>query len=1048
MSLLVVKAPDGSVRQFPLSKSQPLTIGRNDTCDVVVDEESVSQVEARLSWNKSQFELTATSPEGVTVNGNTMSHSNLTSGDTILIGNFDLLFTTPEEYQNLGASLSQDSSEIGLAPLTGEIPVYKTSPEKSSEKKQSGPVPRPPEPKPTVPESQASEKVLKRKTAPVPSSTPSEESSPAKPSGTKSPLKRVKYGEDPPTGGIEDYDGGSGKGSAAKSSKETEKDEGDSPLDRIRGQLYASRQRPGEQELKRSPLVVGLSIVGILLAITGLVLWSSIGHEEASRYLERARTSAGERKFQQAITDYETFLVQFPDDDAYDEARVELSKVRVESQIDIGVPDWEEGLAQLEGMIERHRDDEDFPTLKPTLGEYARKIAVGTSQTAEREYDSSYFQFGQQALVFVDRYITEPDQLDLVHEEIKVARRKAEATILKHATEEGAFAKIKKAIEDKKPMAVIQARRELLQRYPEMENNAEVRKSLASALDIEKTLIRQLDETQPASKPQAVPAGQVYSMTSNIRADTDSLPSERAVFVHTADTLYGVDSSTGIPMWRRPIGFDLPFFPEEVETATSALLVANSRTQSLELIERNTGKPLWTQACKAGVTGLPLIKGSQAFLLVKNGELWQLNLQTGEIQDRLKFPRSVSSSPAFMTEKEETLVVVGEQEVAYQIGLQPLSIDQVIFLGHGSGSIVAPLLRMGPFVLFAENDRANSCRMRVLDSRNPDARLNQVAESRISGNVTDRPVIRGRQLFVPANPEQTFAFTVSAEDGQPPIVPVGSYQVSNGRKTPVYLFTGPDGLVWMGSSGLRKLQLSNDALTADTNIAAPGLATQPLQMIGERIFAARRPPYGRSSQFSRLDRSSFQASWLTSLGGSVLETTTNSAGELICLLESGDVFRIRESSLSEGPFLLQRNAQIEFEELLETPPQTSRLSDGRLSVLSNGKTPKLILIRTSGQIQSEIDLPEPAVASAIDLAEGIVVPHAGRLAIYAARSAGNEDFLLPVEEGKTTAWESLLRIDDTSLSLRMSQGFCEGCNIAISRFGTSLRSVNSLWVFP
>jgi hypothetical protein len=186
-------------------------------------------------------------------------------------------------------------------------------------------------------------------------------------------------------------------------------------------------------------------------------------------------------------------------------------------------------------------------------------------------------------------------------------------------------------------------------------------------------------------------------------------------------------------------------------------------------------------------------------------------------------------------------------------------------------------------------------------------------------------------------------------------------------------------------------------------------------MIGERIFAARRPPYGRSARFSRLDRNTFQASWLTSLGGSVLETTSNTAGELICLLESGDVFRVRDSQLADDPFLLQRNAQIEFDELLETPPKTSRLSDGRLSVLANGKTPKLILIRTSGQVQSELDLPEPAVAPAIDLAEGIVVPHAGRLAFYAASTAGIEDFLLPVEDGKSVSWHALLRLDETSL---------------------------------
>jgi hypothetical protein len=71
-------------------------------------------------------------------------------------------------------------------------------------------------------------------------------------------------------------------------------------------------------------------------------------------------------------------------------------------------------------------------------------------------------------------------------------------------------------------------------------------------------------------------------------------------------------------------------------------------------------------------------------VLIRNGELWQVDLQTGEIQERIKFAQPVSSSPTFMTEKEENLVVVGNREFAYQIGLQPLSIERVVYLGRAT----------------------------------------------------------------------------------------------------------------------------------------------------------------------------------------------------------------------------------------------------------------------------------------------------------------------------------------------------------------------------
>ncbi len=77
----------------PPSSKSSLTLGRSKTCEIHFDDHTVSSQHAALECTDSNYTITdLESRNGLKVNGKNMKQSALTSGDTIEIGRFKLLF--------------------------------------------------------------------------------------------------------------------------------------------------------------------------------------------------------------------------------------------------------------------------------------------------------------------------------------------------------------------------------------------------------------------------------------------------------------------------------------------------------------------------------------------------------------------------------------------------------------------------------------------------------------------------------------------------------------------------------------------------------------------------------------------------------------------------------------------------------------------------------------------------------------------------------------------------------------------------------------------
>lgn len=931
MAFLEVHFADGSTETRPLSRTQPVSVGRHATSDIRVDSPDVAPLHCRISWNKTAFEITAATPRGVEVNGQFVHAIDLNDGDLVRIGRVDVFLRAGEE--------SDDS---------------------------------------------ASHRDKRRE------------------AGTPVPLARVKYNEpsepEPSSESVAEL--------AAPSAPEP-------PLRKLATKLRTPPARPGEEEIARSPLVLGLGAAGLALLLAAAVFWFLLSRETAERMYDRAVAEMNDGKYVQAIQSFEQFLTQHPRNKLAPQARIGVGKTRIESTLSGSTPNWEEALNQLREFIQQHRDDSDFTELQGVIRRYSERIALGAAATAENTANRDLLALSDEARQLMVRHSPLDEPPVEAEKRIQAAYNKALDAIRKHEAYLETVSGIESAIQQKQPIRALALRHTFLTRYRDLANRPELMAGLQNALTAARQSVTRNElnrAAETAERPRPLPPPLSLVFHSRVRTEENSVG--RVVLAVAKDCLYGVDTVTGDPLWRRVIGTDSPFFPLRVTAAQPGVLYFDTNFRELVLCDEETGQLVWRQQLDEAAPGAPLVEQGQIYLPTQEQHLCRLELESGRLTTRLSFIQQVVAPPVLLPDGEH-LLLPGDEALIYTLSLRPLECAAVTYTGHQPGSVVAPVLPMGSLVLVAENDRLNQSLLRVFEARQPQEPLPQVASARIDGHVRETPVLRGRQLFVPSSGERVAAFTVADEPGQPPISLVAAYQVQNSYGGPLYLAAGPDNQFWMSGSAFRRLQVGTDSIRLDPQFMAVGLSAQPLQWVGSQFFLGRRQPFSGAVVFTQADRDRMAGSWKTVLGATPRMLLAGAAGRAVTVNESGIVASFTESRLRQGGIEARLGTELELPNGLTTPLRVAAVGDGRLVAHCGSPEPMLWIINSEGQIESRLKLDAPLQTDPIRLGNGLVLPLPGRLrfARLSANESPVEDLLAPIEKGVEHQWKQLAALE-------------------------------------
>ncbi|SFH72058.1 outer membrane protein assembly factor BamB family protein [Planctomicrobium piriforme] len=961
MPFLDIFQPGSATERRELSKQAPVTIGSHPSNDICIDDDDVEIMHCRVSWSKGGFEAVSATHVPLDVNGVAMQRAVLKAGDVLRFGSVDLRFRDSERDGFEGTKPQGDSGPSNLTPAIEEQQTRRPQTFRPS------PPPAPPGP-------------VVREEIPVAPLAYSAEATPLKRGADALPdLVRPRE----PAG------------------------EGESRLTpRMREALRAQQVRPGEEDLLRSPLVLGLSIGAAVLVLASAIFYFIGSRQTTQEAFDSAKALYEEGNFRGSIEAFDKFVEHHPKDSLTNEGRKFLGLSRIRQLIDGSGTQYQQGLDQLRAFIEEQRDLDGFETLQPEIWKHAKTISLGAAVAAGKQKNPPLLETSRQARSLVKTFAPKDVPPTETLDQIEQALRVSESEILKEDVYRDLMASIDQALSAKQAIKAFQIRRDLLVRYPEFAKDKKLADRMQQMLTAEQ---QQVVTVEPKWKPETTDhewPTNVLSLAFQSRTRPDEVAIGKAVIVVAQDCCYGLEFVTGQPLWRRVIGFDTPFFPL-LSPSLPHVIFYDTNFQELVCLQQNTGSLIWRLPLGEPLSGRPLLVGSTLYVATRPGQLLSIDAATGGVTECLQFSQPITGPVEL--ENGQQLAVAGREETVYLLSKRPLACASVFDLGQARDSIQAPLMAMAQYLLAIENGAAKAT-LHLLQLGKNDIAMKSAATAGIIGRVTDLPVLRGRDLFVPSTGERVSAFSVSDDPGQPPLTPGPIYAGSEMKQLgPTYLLTGPDRQLWMATGALQRLRLTTDALQGDSEAVSPGIATQPLQYISGFLFNARRRPFASSVTVTRTDRDELTSDWQAVVGGRILSwaSAAGSNANLTAVSDIGLVYRIGARQLTEGRFLIETASRLPLHPNLTEPLQSGRLNGNRLAVACSAPEPRLWTINPAGQIESTLTLSGPPQAAPCPLGNDVVVPLAGKIAMFRGGGKGPvQEYALPTNS--TSRWVNVV----------------------------------------
>lgn len=1024
MALLEIIHLTGDVERRDLYKRQPMTIGSHPSNDLRIDEKGVDIQHCRISWNKEDWEAVAAGTAPIDLNGTPVQRAVLKTGDTLRFGTVDVRF-------HGGLTVDDPPAEsIGIKP-TSEEEIQSTR-QKEKQQKVTSP---PRKPAPVAPRSdedlmQSLELLAMDSKKPAKGAGQNVaaddeifdvvedevEEAPARPSSKTRPAPAAEES-------LDELDAVDGDDDSSSEPKKP------GLASRLKETVLTSPKRPGEQDPLKSPLVLGIAAVCTVLVVLGCAFYFTAFRRIAATEFEMAKGLLNEGKYQQGEEALREFLQIFPNDANAKEAELLVGLAKIDQKIGGGASQYAEGIQAIRDFVNLNSDHELFESMKPEIATRAGNAALGAAQLAGKkapEVGEGLLATASEAITLFSNYSPKDAQPTEKIGQIKDAMRASKLLIDKAKFNAESTAAITKANQNKKPMEALRLRRELLARYPDFSNNSVFREMLKTTMEVERSLVEAASPNTPAvveEWPVTLPTPRTLMF--HARSGTDQVSVGEVVWVLSKDCLYGVDTMTGLPVWRRVVGSDPAFFPVE-EDKMPSLICYDSDHDEIVRIKRNTGELVWRQSLGERATGKPLIDEGKVYVSTVGGVLMKLDLDAGTILSTLTFSQPISgpalirpaSAPGQEPSDESQLVVVGDQDVIYTVTQSPLECVAVSYFSQKSQSVAAPLISVAEYVAFVENHSEDSSTLHLIKLDNGKPTLVEVGSGKITGMVVDESVIRGSDLFVPSTVERVSAFSVSNTVGEPALTTGPTYQVQGPTGSSIYLTTGPEKQVWMSSSALRRLQLTANAIQVDPKVEAIGLSSQPNQHQGTLLYNARRRPFTDAVTLTQTDRDTLTSTWQLVAGARVIAVSTlaGEAPTLLAVSEGGAPFRVSAAELTQSGFQAQKPDLLPINRETSQPLLACPLPDAQIAVVSGDPEPRIWVLNRLGQIERQGTLPASPQAAPARLGKRIVVPLAGRM--HVARTGQGDsliqDFQFPSGEAPPT-WTQVLSVDDKNV---------------------------------
>jgi outer membrane protein assembly factor BamB len=440
---------------------------------------------------------------------------------------------------------------------------------------------------------------------------------------------------------------------------------------------------------------------------------------------------------------------------------------------------------------------------------------------------------------------------------------------------------------------------------------------------------------------------------------------------------YGIDATTGAPLWQVCLGLASPFVPQVV-SGEAAVIAFDARSDELLRLEAQTGALVWRLPMGERLADPPLVLGNQLVQIVPSGKLLFISLQTGELQATMNLGRPLARTPV-SDESGRHLYVLGRQDILFILNRDPLGCAAVEYLGQPDGSIPCAPALLGRYLIIPENDSLTDSRWRVLVIDEEGSKVKPVQDVKIAGWTWQTPTASGQFVWAFGDLGAFEAFALGEYGSKSPFRSVAKMTPDAKVTGPAFALARSERELWSasGHSGRYLLDPEHGVIQMSP-FAVPGPAKAPIQTAGKVLVASFQDRELGGTALLGIDSESTAVLWKTVVGSawSTALAPSGMSGGLSTLGPDGREVLITPEQSTQGGFVVAT---------IPRPGAFTLPSGLRLLVEGPGKTVDVIVprpyakslwVRDPSRPEGwrEVILPAQVAAEPVAWQGGILVP--------------------------------------------------------------------------
>ncbi|HEV3121681.1 MAG TPA: PQQ-binding-like beta-propeller repeat protein, partial [Isosphaeraceae bacterium] len=750
-------------------------------------------------------------------------------------------------------------------------------------------------------------------------------------------------------------------------------------LGRVRSLMVGGEQRPGQERILTSPVVLGLVAAFVVLVVVLISLRSVIGNRSATYAFNRAVQTHDDGDYRNAIVQFDEFLDSNPKDSRASKAKVLRYLSSAEQYVRSGMPSWTNALLAEQAMYNQARTEKAFEDESTELGELVMKTAAGLADRVPTEATPDAMQKtldqAEQAVTLHTSILGKASEALLNRAHVPDKMDQARTAVHKATARTRAIAAMDAALKDKSALGVYGARDRLVSEYPAFLTDRAVADRLKAANDLVKAAVKYNPSRRPAeTAPTPEPLGPPTSLV--IRLNPGQAPKAKdgpIVYALAEGLAYALDGGTGAPLWHVPVGLSAPFPPVAIPGVETSVLVFDSRHNELDRLDGRTGKLRWRQAIEEPIIAPPLVLGNQAIQAVPSGKLLFIDLGTGELTGALEMGRPLGQTPA-SEETGQYLYVLADDANLFIVKRDPVGCAAVEYIGHAPGSILCPPARLSKYLIVPENFSLADSRWHVFELTDEGAKARSIQKAEVPGWTWSTPSAQGSVICAVGDRGGVVAFAIGEE--KVPLQPIAKTAPDNRASGPAFARARTERELWIASGRPGRYDLNSErgTLTPVWSLTGAGPALAPLQTADKLVVFTQQRDGAPGVELWGVEPTDGSVKWRTVLGApwSLVPAPVADGSALSTLSTDGRSLSIDRGLLEKGGFIEEPIPKPGMFRLPRGP--LVRLDSPKLTVVVPGRDSATILVRSGQEQLQPVNLPSALGAAPLFWGEDLLVP--------------------------------------------------------------------------